>query len=157
MQLPGLRSNCTFRDVLEDKPSSKRLIVEVANRAPLGLRSVSMTQHVAATSPEVTIREPRRSRPSLPGKDGWTPAYDDHTPDAVAWRAAYALEESKRAHDEIGTLRTSMDSLNKTMTKVDTGIRSFLRWVLGIATVIVTTALLGGLAIAWRWVSTLHH
>jgi hypothetical protein len=114
--------------------------------------------------PPETLREPRRSSPSLPGAPGWTPAHTDHTPDAVAWRAAHAVaeaaearQESANTRQELATLRASVDRLDATLNTVNGAVRSFLRWVLGIATAVVIAGLIGAGAIAWRWVSTLHH
>lgn len=118
-----------------------------------------MTTRVATNHTElpVSVRESRRSRPSLPGKEGWTPAHDDHTPDAVAWRAAQALEKAEQAHEEISSLRGSVDKLNNTLTTVDKTIRSLMRGAWSIALPLIIMVLGGLGALAWRWVSTLHH
>lgn len=50
-----------------------------------------------------------------------------------------------------------METLNKTMAMVDKTIRSVFRWALGVATAVLVAALIGAGAIAWHWVSTLHH
>ena len=124
-----------------------------------------MTTSVQTNHAEVPVpvREPTRSRPSLPGSNGWTPANDDHTPLAAAWRAAHALNEVAEVRQDVAAtrqeaaaLRASVDKLDATLKKVDGAIRSFFKWSFGIVTVLFTAALLGAGGIAWRYFSTFH-
>lgn len=110
----------------------------------------------AAHVPE-TSREPARSRPSLPGAPGWQPAHDDHTEKAVAWRAAHAFNRAEETHERVDALQVSMDKLTASLDTFSATTRAVLRWGLGIFTGLFLAALFGAGAIAWRWVSTLHH
>lgn len=125
-----------------------------------------MTQVVQTNGAELPsgMREPKHSRPSLPGSNGWTPAHDDHSPIAAAWRAAHALNEVAEVRQDVAetrkeaaALRESVDKLTTTLKKFEVALGSFFKWSVGIATALFIMALAGAGSIAWKWASTLHH
>jgi hypothetical protein len=123
----------------------------------MALQVVSWFMSQAVMPIAETAKESRRSRPSLPGAPGWQPAHDDHSSEAVAWRATHAFNRSEETHERVDALQTSMDRLTKAMDTFSATTRTVLRWGLGIFTALFTAALIGAGAIAWHWVSTLHH
>jgi len=92
---------------------------------------------------------------------GWRPADDDSSPEATDWRSRTALRRSDRALDALGDLKSSVNTLSATMqawsAKSERHWQTVTRlaWAVGVPILIAIVLGLG--AIAWNWISTLHH
>lgn len=112
--------------------------------------------------PPPPLTPPPSQRASSPSHaTGWRPADDDVSLEAVDWRARTSLRRVDRALDAIGKLNTSVDTLSATMqawsakSERHWQTASRLAWAIGVP--LVVAAVLGAGALAWQWVSTLHH
>jgi hypothetical protein len=103
----------------------------------------------------------RQSRPTFGVASGWRPADEDDSPAAVAWRARTGLRRADRALTTIAELNGNVAALNKTITAWSEtwgkhwATAAKLAWGVGLP--VLVAAILGLGALAWRWVSTLHH
>ena len=92
---------------------------------------------------------------------GWRPADDDMSPLATDWRARTALRRGDRALEGVAQLKTSVDTLSTTMLSWSARSErhwqtaSRLAWIVGPP--LLVAVLLGAGALAWSWISTLHH
>lgn len=105
---------------------------------------------VAVVHAEPVARQPRKSRPSLPGKEGWVPAHDDRSQLAVDWRSVHAFNRSEDAHEEIGLLRESVDALTKALNTALKLLNTLAKGAWAIALPLIIMVIAGFSAVMWR-------
>lgn len=112
--------------------------------------------------PPHTPAAPPSARASTPDMyPGWRPADDDVSLQAVDWRARTSLRRSDRALGAIEQVDASVKKLSATVeawsTRSDKHWHTLARlaWAVGVPVLVAIVLGLG--ALAYQWISTLHH
>lgn len=105
---------------------------------------------------------PPSARASVPDHyTGWRPADDDVSLQAIDWRARTSLRRSDRALGAIERVDESVGKLRATVedwsTRSDRHWRTVARLAWAVGVPLLVAMLLGAAALAWSWISTLHH